>query len=302
MRAGFVATSRRLLKPFAISLGFLVAIAALDGCSNHGHPVPTTLFKTIRVPADAPTIQAAIDLADGGDTILVADGIYRGPGNRDIDLIHKILVILSENGPGTTIIDCGGSEDAQHGGFTYEQVGHNGSVLDGFTIRNAYRNEGAAILLYGSSPRISNCVLANNHATVSGGAIKVKGSSPPVSNCTIINNSCNSGAAIFGLAGSTPRFDNCIIAFNDSSDVMVANEATTNFTLSCCDVFGNSHGDFVGDIESMQDAAGNFSSDPLVCEPGFDYHLETRSPCTADLSPCGQLVGALDIGCPSPPK
>ena len=72
---------------------------------------------------------------------------------------------MSENGPEKTIIDCGGSADAEHGGFTFDQVGHKGSVIEGFTIKNAFRNEGAAILCSGSSPRIANCLLVDNHST-----------------------------------------------------------------------------------------------------------------------------------------
>ncbi|MDW8329616.1 MAG: right-handed parallel beta-helix repeat-containing protein [Candidatus Bipolaricaulota bacterium] len=40
-------------------------------------PAPWALAKTIEVPKDFPTIQAAIDAAEAGDLILVAPGIYR---------------------------------------------------------------------------------------------------------------------------------------------------------------------------------------------------------------------------------
>ena len=34
------------------------------------------------VPADYPTIQSAIDASVEGDVVIVADGVYSGPGNN----------------------------------------------------------------------------------------------------------------------------------------------------------------------------------------------------------------------------
>jgi pectin methylesterase-like acyl-CoA thioesterase len=61
---------------------------------------------TMQVPGDYKTIQAAIDASVDGDTVLVADGTYKGERNKNLDFNGKELILQSENGPLKTIIDC----------------------------------------------------------------------------------------------------------------------------------------------------------------------------------------------------
>jgi len=59
---------------------------------------------TIRVPEDHATIQLAIDVASDGDIVLVADGEYKGSGNRNLDFNGKAITLKSRNGAKSTII------------------------------------------------------------------------------------------------------------------------------------------------------------------------------------------------------
>ncbi|HSA02016.1 MAG TPA: immunoglobulin domain-containing protein, partial [Candidatus Paceibacterota bacterium] len=56
---------------------------------------------TLRVPQDYATIQAAVNAAVAGDTILISDGTY----NEHNIVVAKSLTIASMNGPAATVID-----------------------------------------------------------------------------------------------------------------------------------------------------------------------------------------------------
>jgi hypothetical protein len=63
----------------------------------------TEAQTTIRVPADQPTIQSAINGATNGDMVLVAPGTYF----ENINFGGKAINVTSESGPQATIIDGG---------------------------------------------------------------------------------------------------------------------------------------------------------------------------------------------------
>ncbi len=65
--------------------------------------LPTLAGTTIHVPADQPTIQAAINAASNGDTVLVSPATYY----ENINFNGKAITVASTNGPATTIIDGG---------------------------------------------------------------------------------------------------------------------------------------------------------------------------------------------------
>ncbi len=117
--------------------------------------------RTIRVPSEQPTIQAGIDAALNGDTVLVADGTYTGDGNRDVVIGNKTIVVMSEHGPASTTIDCQATETDQHGGF-YVQSLYAEVTLKGFAITGARAVNGGAICGSQSVVEIDSCIFTGN--------------------------------------------------------------------------------------------------------------------------------------------
>jgi len=189
----------------------------------------TTLAEVpgLHVPIEYPTIQAAIDAALPGETVWVADGVYKGQGNRDLDFGGKAITVRSEFGPDNCVIDCQGSVEEPRYGFYF----HNGegadSVLNGLTITGGYAEYieyiGGGIVCVDSSPTIENCILANNTG-VYGGGLKNTNSSPTVTNCQFIGNAAHLfGGAMDNYSNSNPTVTNCTF-INNMTDSYYSDE------------------------------------------------------------------------------
>lgn len=131
---------------------------AVAGCLFLHAPLAATV---IRVPYDYSTIQEGIDASSDGDTVLVADGLYAGPGNRDIDFGGRAILLTSEHGPEETAIDC----EREGRGFSFHSGEGPGSVLRGLTIRGGkVPLIGGGVLCISSSPTIEDCIIVGNEA------------------------------------------------------------------------------------------------------------------------------------------
>lgn len=142
----------------------------------------------IHVPADQPTIKAAITAALSGDEIIVADGTYSGVNNRGLDFAGKNLHLHSAGGSGACIIDCELADRA----FIFQSGEVETAIVEGITIRNGkpVSGNGGAILVNGiagaTRPTVRACIFNNNSAP-NGGAIAINGNSDPdVFDCTFV--------------------------------------------------------------------------------------------------------------------
>jgi hypothetical protein len=120
---------------FLLGIFLIFSLCARDAGAG-GHPESYTYL----VPADFPSIQAAIDYAADGDTVLVGPGTYV----ENIDFLGKLITVRSTDGRGVTTIDGGGG-----GSVVSFRTGETGeSVLDGFTITNGDAFGGGGIYVY----------------------------------------------------------------------------------------------------------------------------------------------------------
>jgi hypothetical protein len=114
--------------------------------------------RTTRIPADVPTIQAAIDASTTGDTLLVAPGTYF----ENLNLHGKAILLRSAEGPSVTILD--GRNLAPVVTFATHET--RATTLSGFTLRHgAPANSsvhGGGILLVDASPTLTGNVLTAN--------------------------------------------------------------------------------------------------------------------------------------------
>jgi len=173
----------------------------------------------VRVPADQPTIQAGVDAASSGDTVLVASGVYRGLGNRDIDILFKSLLVLSEDGSAATVIDCEGSPWARHRAFhlTGTDPSSTSVLIRGFTIRNGWvRKAGRGDLRQPVKLTIADCIIESCSVSTtppytpphSGGGMYCSASSVLAVDCAFESNVVGSWEEGCGSGGGV-GFEDC---------------------------------------------------------------------------------------------
>ncbi|NLF62555.1 MAG: hypothetical protein GX574_15550, partial [Lentisphaerae bacterium] len=207
MAFSWLVPERKVRRSLAMFLALLLAAAVQAANTWH---VDAKLGKDTgsgSTRGDAKqSIQAAIDAAAEGDTILVDDGIY-----SPIQTADKDIAIRSVNGAQTTIIDGGKAERcATLGGPGSAQ----NTVLDGFTLRNGYAAEGEGGGAYGGT--LINCILVDNAAPLGDDGVASHGGG--AYKCTLTNCTLTRNQADLGGGAHSCTLTNCILTGNQATE------------------------------------------------------------------------------------
>ncbi len=273
---------------------------------------PCASASDIHVPADYPTIQAAIDAAVAGDVVLVSPGTYF----EHLDFKGKAITVQSTDGAAVTTIDgtltgscvrfvSGEGNDSILRSFTLTDggvpgyTGHRGGGVDiqyasptveeNVIVWNTAQNGGGISNVY-SNAVIQRNVIAFNHGTGQGGGICVDtGSAPLIANNVIYGNLADGGGGGIHAFNSTPLIVNSTVSGNSSPAVFCAGGAVAGAWNSI--VWGNtgtqisvdrssSFNATSCDVQGGWNGTGNFDADPLFVDPpSSDYHLGPGSLC-----------------------
>ncbi|MCK4681199.1 C10 family peptidase, partial [bacterium] len=304
-----------------------VQIGALgEGCEDYVvYPDGSGYFETI---------QAAIDSVTGNDrpyyanSIVLADGVFTGPGNRDIECGASVRVYSGSGNAEGCVVDCSGDGEP-HRGFSFHGEAGGVCKVDSITIVNASAPSGAGAAVScrdGSVVWIRGCRLNDNSALRGGAVAADSGSTVFLGLCELSGNTASRGGAVYcadsssiwiwgsTLVGNSAdegsgayvsdaflRLQGSIVAFGTEGGAVWSDDDSLDFY--CSDIYGNEGGDWVGSLESFLGVDDNVSVDPLFCDPsGGRYSLAENSPC---LEPgiCVPVpmdqIGAHGVGCES---
>jgi len=207
---------------------WMVILAILVSAS----PVRADITVGLGGGYDYDNIQDAIDAANDGNTVIVADGTYMGTKNKNLSFGDKSLTVRSENGPANCIIDC---QDSGRGFYFNNGEGADW-VVSGFTIRNGNSNNGGGIYCYQADPTITNCIISSCHAfgtddyvcmetscypagftcgnNGEGGGIRLNESDATITDCTFTGNTSVFHGGGISAWQCSPTVTNCTFSNN----------------------------------------------------------------------------------------
>ena len=223
----------------------LLAAAWFAATSAHG--------ADLAVPGDYATIQAAIDAAAPGDTVLIDGGTY----TESLSIVGKPitlqrdstqLVQITGNGSAPSLTVTGPGALVTLVSLQFEDGVHGGVVATDATLdlqrTHFFQNQspaapGAAISMTGGSATLSGCHFSGNETTLVASTISAVGSVLEFDSCTFSSGSTPIGTTLIVDDGSVV-LDRCAFRFNDGAvfSAFVA-RGTTDVTMTNTAFFEN---------------------------------------------------------------
>jgi len=266
-------------------------------------------------------LQATIDAASPGDTIVVGPGTY---SVHRYFFVTKPLHILSEKGPQLTTIantyQCIGVGGPCYGsnGFIMYYSAKGIFTIAGFTIRghrpfdwditsgrgieasapgtirdNVFDGNEVALAAFNTTSlvRIENNLFHNNFQ-----GIRAEDSeSLEIRHNSFVHNTWQIEIRLYKGAPSSVTIANNILV-NGYRGIMVNSPAIVP-SISCNDVWNNREGNYYDQVSDRTGIDGNISLDPLLCN---GYYLHLGSPCLGANTPTlcsGDHMGCYPVAC-----
>jgi subtilisin-like proprotein convertase family protein len=167
---------------------YAVTAMMISGQYRYVSPAGTHSPPFMTWATAATNIQAAVDIAEAGETIIVTNGIYNAgsrptPGYQLASrvVIDKQVTVRSVNGPASTIILGAPDPDTGSAGSNAVRCAYlgNGARLEGFLLSNGFTwtsgnavyNRCGAGALINSNGVLAKCIIADNTAHHSGAGV-----------------------------------------------------------------------------------------------------------------------------------
>jgi len=242
--------------------------------NNSGTPVSPYLSWSTA----ATNIQDAIDVADNGNIVLVAGGVYNS-GSRPAGsgllnnriLVNKPITVQSASGPENTFIIGEPDPATFDNGPEAVRCAYiiSGSVLSGFTLSNGYTQttgdgndpRGGAGVLLRIGGIITNCVVEGNTASGYGAGVNCNHGGYVI-NCIIRNNI--TGAKGGGVLSDGGEIHNSLIYGNYSGDLGGGIHCYAPSIIENCTIIENSAKNNGGGSSENGDTANSTFNNCIV--------------------------------------
>lgn len=264
-------TTSYLDRSVATGVTYTYVLEAVDAAGKVSPPtegVAARPFPAAWVPSEYPTIAQALAAAQSGEVVMVRPGTYResrlvvGQGAGYMSYVPRKIVLMSERGPATTIIEGGGTN------FLIQAS--DSTAIIGFTLRNNSSEYGAIKCFFDDDVLVANNIFVANRVAVYAGGTE---------GTRVYNNTfaANTMAVEAGFLG---RMDvrNNIFAHNGTAAGIAG--AFGRATVAYNDFFGNGT-ELVRHLDPLTGGYDDTVAALYTFDPEFVSYSRT-SPASAD--------------------